>query len=56
MGYDIETGKVWVPITELLYIGWAKIKTNRHRRQTQTDVITHEYQLSLIYIADALDF
>ena len=36
MGDDIETGR----ITELHYVGWAKIKTIGHRRQTQTDVIT----------------
>ena len=28
-----------VPITELHYIDWLKIKTNRQRWQTQTDVI-----------------
>ena len=27
-----------LPITELHYVGWAKIKTN----ETQTDVITHQ--------------
>ena len=47
--YWVMTSKpveVGVPITELHYVGWAKIKTNSHRRrlhrqQTQTDVITH---------------
>ena len=32
--------EVWVPITELHYVGWEKIKTNGHRQQTRTDVIT----------------
>ena len=33
--------EVRTPITELHYIGWAKIKTNGHRWRTQTDVISH---------------
>ena len=41
MGDDIKTGKAQVPITVLQYIGSVKIKTNYHRQQTQTDVITH---------------
>ena len=42
MGDDIETGRiVWVPITEVHYVGWVKIKTNGHRQQTETDVVTH---------------
>ena len=36
MGDDIETVEVRLPITELHYVGWAKIKTNG----TQTDAIT----------------
>ena len=36
MGNDIKTGRIRVPITELHYIGWAKIKTSWAR----TDVIT----------------
>ena len=34
--------EVRVPITELHYIGWAKIKTNRRRRQTQTNIYIME--------------
>ena len=41
MGDDIKTGSLL--ITELHYVGWAKIKTIGHRRQTRTDVITHWY-------------
>ena len=41
MGDDIEVVEVQVPITELHYVSWAKIKTNGHKWQTQTDVITH---------------
>ena len=37
----LQLVEVRVPITELHYVGWAKIKTNGHKRQTQTDVITH---------------
>ena len=33
--------EVGVPITELHYIGWAKIQTNSHKRQTQTNVIAN---------------
>ena len=32
---------VEVQVTELHYLGWVKIKTKGHRRQTQIDVITH---------------
>ena len=32
--------EVRVPITELHYVGWVKIKTKGHRHQTRTDVIT----------------
>ena len=32
--------EVRVAITELHYIGWAEIKTNGHRQQTRTGVIT----------------
>ena len=40
MSDDIKTGRsmgsdYWAAL------GWEKIKTNSHRRQTQTDVITH---------------
>ena len=38
MGDDIETGKSkGSDNTELHYVDWAKIKTNGHRQQTQTD-------------------
>jgi hypothetical protein len=33
--------EVRVLITELHYVGWGTIKTNGHRQQTWTDVITH---------------
>ena len=39
--------QVWDPITELHCVAEAKIKTNFHRRQTQTDIITH-YVLTLL--------
>ena len=39
--------EVWVPITELHYVDWAKIKTNSYRQQNQTDDITH-YLPSLV--------
>ena len=42
LGYQwVMTSKpveVQVPITELHYVGWAKIKTNGHRQQTWTNV------------------
>ena len=42
MGDESKPVEVWVPITELQNVGWfSKIKTNGHRQQTQTDVITH---------------
>ena len=45
LGYQwVMTSKpveVRVPITELHYVGWAKIKANSNRQQTRTDVITH---------------
>ena len=37
MSDDIVTVEVWIPITELHYIGWAKIKTNSHKQQTWTE-------------------
>ena len=42
--------EVWVPITELHYVGWAKIRTNGHIRKTQTDVITQVIFFSAIQI------
>ena len=42
MGNDIKTVELRVLITELHYAGWAKIKTNSHKWQTQTNVITHQ--------------
>ena len=40
--------EVRVPITELHYVGSAKIKTNGHRGQTRTNVITHGYKITYL--------